>query len=209
MVVLGDTGVGKTCIVVRYVEGRFSAGSMSTIGASFMIKKMTLGDVRVTLQIWDTAGQERFRSLAPMYYRGAAAAVLVFDVGRRESFLKAQEWVAELKKHADVDCGDTLAVCDLIQGVLAIACNKSDLAADQRQVSFEQAAEYAKSIGAEAFDTSAKLNKGIDELFLHVAKRLVEKRNSESTTRQGDVGGGPKVAPGEGRPAGGAGGRCC
>mmetsp|Transcript_35067 Transcript_35067/g.81857 ORF Transcript_35067/g.81857 Transcript_35067/m.81857 type:complete len:198 (+) Transcript_35067:91-684(+) len=197
MVVLGDTGVGKTCIVVRYVEGRFSAGSMSTIGASFMIKKMTLGDVRVTLQIWDTAGQERFRSLAPMYYRGAAAAVLVFDVGRRESFLKAQEWVAELKKHADVDC------------VLAIACNKSDLAADQRQVSFEQAAEYAKSIGAEAFDTSAKLNKGIDELFLHVAKRLVEKRNSESTTRQGDVGGGPKVAPGEGRPAGGAGGRCC
>mmetsp|Transcript_16049 Transcript_16049/g.43424 ORF Transcript_16049/g.43424 Transcript_16049/m.43424 type:complete len:115 (+) Transcript_16049:38-382(+) len=77
VVVLGDTGVGKTCLVFRFIEGKFQSHGASTIGASFMVKKMTLDGAKLTLQIWDTAGQERFRSMAPMYYRGAAAAILV------------------------------------------------------------------------------------------------------------------------------------
>eukprot|EP01119_Soliformovum_irregulare_P009549 TRINITY_DN2296_c0_g1_i1.p1 TRINITY_DN2296_c0_g1~~TRINITY_DN2296_c0_g1_i1.p1 ORF type:complete len:127 (-),score=9.52 TRINITY_DN2296_c0_g1_i1:442-822(-) len=97
IVILGDTGVGKTSIVLQYVENRFSPISSPTIGASFLSKTLWITNSRIRLQLWDTAGQERFRSLAPMYYRGAAAALLVYDVTSPETFKKVKEWVRELK----------------------------------------------------------------------------------------------------------------
>ncbi|KAI9494819.1 ras family-domain-containing protein [Zychaea mexicana] len=93
VVVLGATGVGKTSVVIRYVQKTFSASSTSTIGASFMTKKLTVDDCHVRLQIWDTAGQERFRAMAPMYYRGAQAAILVYDITSEESFSDMNTWV--------------------------------------------------------------------------------------------------------------------
>lgn len=164
VVVLGNTGVGKTCLVLRYVEGKFFDQKSSTIGASFMVKKLVLENTRVQLQIWDTAGQERFRSMAPMYYRGASAAILVFDISKRDSFAVMKDWVLELQSNLSSDL------------VVGIACNKSDLAAADpatRQVSFDVAAEYARTIGALCYETSAKTNKGVDELFQQVAKRLL------------------------------------
>merc|ERR1711974_92550 len=86
LVLLGNSGVGKTSVVLRYVQGVYSLDQPSTIGASFMTKRMFLDDWKVKLQIWDTAGQERFRSMAPMYYRGASAAILVYDITSVESF---------------------------------------------------------------------------------------------------------------------------
>ncbi|KAJ1494400.1 P-loop containing nucleoside triphosphate hydrolase protein [Baffinella frigidus] len=156
VVVLGDTGVGKTCLVQRFVEGKFVPHGASTIGASFMVKKMNIDGAKLTMQIWDTAGQERFRSMAPMYYRGAAAAILVLDVTSAggyyrgaaaailvldvtsaDSFDKVRSWVEELKSNAPGEL------------VLALACNKAgpvderraDLV-DERRVPLQEAEAY-------------------------------------------------------------------
>jgi len=117
---------------------------------------------RIKLQLWDTAGQERFRSLAPMYYRGAAAALLVYDVTSEESFQKVKEWVKELRTNIYEDI------------ILAIVGNQVDRT--YRQVERAEAEEYAHSIGALCFETSAKTNKGIEEMFVEMAKQLVDLR---------------------------------
>jgi len=151
VVLLGDTGVGKTSTVLRYVEQRFLTSSTPTIGASFLSKTIWVSGSRVKLQLWDTAGQERFRSLAPMYYRGAAAAVLVYDVTSADTFTKVKEWVKELRTNVFDDL------------ILIICGNQIDRTA--RNVDSQEAAEYAKSIGALFFETSAKNNIGIEEMF--------------------------------------------
>lgn len=117
VVVLGDKGVGKTCLVLRFIEGYFAANQPSTIGAFFLTKKFTTSDgIQCKMQIWDTAGQERFRAMAPMYYRNAAAAIICFDITDEASFTMMKDWVEELSKN--VSDGKL---------VLAIACTKADL----------------------------------------------------------------------------------
>jgi len=145
VVILGASGVGKTCLGLRFVKDQFVAYTASTIGASFLVKELTFNNQRMTMQIWDTAGQERFRSMAPLYYRGAVAAILVFSITDESSFEKLKEWVRELKVNHPSD--EPLE--------LAIACNKADLA-EQRVVSWEVASQYAASIGALIYETSAK-----------------------------------------------------
>merc|ERR1712086_1146662 len=163
VVVIGNTGVGKTCIVLRYVQGKFVMHTASTIGASFMIKKLHLEQCRLTLQIWDTAGQERFRSMGPMYYRGAAAAIVVFDITSEDSFQSLQQWIDELRNNSDENI------------ILAIACNKSDLSA-QRAVALKRAQDYAKSVGAIIHETSAKASKGIEDLFVDISKAIIAEK---------------------------------
>lgn len=100
VVVLGDKGVGKTALALRFVEGNFSARYQSTIGAFFLSKRVTSSDGTICkLQIWDTAGQERFRAMAPMYYRNASAAIICFDITNEESFNRMKDWVSELHTH--------------------------------------------------------------------------------------------------------------
>eukprot|EP01113_Clastostelium_recurvatum_P025272 TRINITY_DN3040_c0_g1_i3.p1 TRINITY_DN3040_c0_g1~~TRINITY_DN3040_c0_g1_i3.p1 ORF type:complete len:146 (+),score=18.80 TRINITY_DN3040_c0_g1_i3:137-574(+) len=122
IVLLGNSGVGKTSIALRYVQGSFSNDQPLTVGASFMTKRMFMPDCTVKLQIWDTAGQERFRSMTPMYYRGASAAILVYDVTQPDSFECVQGWVRELRANTHNN-----------EIVIAIAGNKTDLIA-HRQV---------------------------------------------------------------------------
>ena len=164
VVILGASGVGKTCLGVRFVKNTFVSYTAPTIGASFLVKELTFGEDQITLQIWDTAGQERFRSMAPLYYRGAVAAILVFSLADADSFEKLKEWVRELQSNVDEPI------------MLTIACNKADLPADQRAVSHEAAAAYAQSIGALVFETSAKASTGVGELFTEVARQLVLSR---------------------------------
>jgi small GTP-binding protein len=147
VVILGASGVGKTCVGLRFVKDQFVTYTASTIGASFLVKELVVNGQRVTLQIWDTAGQERFRSMAPLYYRGAVAAILVFSITDDGSFEKMKEWVRELQANVDEPL------------VLAIAANKADLV-DQRVVSADAATQYAASIGALVFETSAKSSQG-------------------------------------------------
>lgn len=160
VVVLGSQGVGKTSVVIRYVGGMFSKAVSPTIGASFFTYKMTLEQYRVKLQVWDTAGQERFRSMAPMYYRKANAAMLMYDITSLDSFYDIKDWVKELKKNVDTPI------------VLCLLGNKSDLESG-RKVSKEDAEEYAASIDALFYETSALKNIGIEDAFLQVSKNLI------------------------------------
>lgn len=130
VVILGAQGVGKTSIVHRYTSGQFSASSVpSTIGASFLTKKLIVDDVKCRLQIWDTAGQERFRSMAPMYYRGSHAAVIVYDVTSFDSFADVKTWIDELRRNMGGDL------------IIHVVGSKVDLAPIAREVDRDEAHE--------------------------------------------------------------------
>lgn len=179
IVLLGEGCVGKTSITLRYCQNKFNDTHQTTIQASFLRKRLPIGNQMVNLAIWDTAGQERFHALGPIYYRDADGALLVYDVSDRDSFAKVQMWVKELRKMLGT------------QVTLAIAGNKIDL---QRNVPLEEAEAYARSVGAVHFSTSAKLNQGIDDLFMDVAKRMLtaraakEKSSGNSGRRPGGGG---------------------
>ncbi|EDV25532.1 uncharacterized protein TRIADDRAFT_50216 [Trichoplax adhaerens] len=153
---LGDAGVGKSSLVLRFVCDTFNACSESTIGASFMSKTIEVNEQSYKYQIWDTAGQEKYRGLAPMYYRGAAAAIVVFDITREESFHTLKDWVKELQQLGPPNL------------VMAIAGNKSDLD-EMREVSSHDARTFADSVDALFAETSALTAKNVLELFVEIS----------------------------------------
>uniref|UniRef100_S4RMT1 Ras-related protein Rab-21 n=1 Tax=Petromyzon marinus TaxID=7757 RepID=S4RMT1_PETMA len=167
-VLLGEGCVGKTSLVLRYCENKFNDKHITTLQASFLTKKLNIAGKRVNLAIWDTAGQERFHALGPIYYRDSNGAILVYDITDEDSFQKVKNWVKELRKML----GNDICLC--------IVGNKIDLEKD-RHVSVEEAEEYATSVGAKHFHTSAKQNKGIEELFLDLCKRMLETAQSEES----------------------------
>ncbi|CAK1549580.1 unnamed protein product [Leptosia nina] len=117
LVLLGESAVGKSSLVLRFVKGQFHEYQESTIGAAFLTQTLCLDDTTVKFEIWDTAGQERYHSLAPMYYRGAQAAIVVYDITNQDTFGRAKNWVKELQRQASPSI------------VIALAGNKNDLAA--------------------------------------------------------------------------------
>jgi len=157
----GDSAVGKSCLVVRFVRDEFFEYEEPTIGAAFLTQTVQDPDNKVTVkfEIWDTAGQERYRSLAPMYYRGAAAAIVVFDITKRDSFNGARSWVKELQKRGDMNV------------VIALAGNKCDQES-KRRVEQEEASAYAKENEIIFMETSAKENINVRNLFLEISKKL-------------------------------------
>eukprot|EP00939_MAST-03C_sp_MAST-3C-sp1_P003862 g3862.t1 len=165
VVLLGDTGVGKSSLVLRFVTKHFRPFSESTIGASFMSKMVTFDGIAIKYQIWDTAGQEKYRSLAPMYYRGAAAAIIVYDITRKTSFDKLKDWVHELQNYGPRDI------------VIIIVGNKVDLE-ERREVLTESASMYAKRIGALFLETSSKTDTNVSKVFVQISTRLNLERNS-------------------------------
>ncbi|EFJ26987.1 rab family GTPase [Selaginella moellendorffii] len=172
LVLLGDSGVGKSCIVLRFVRGQFDPSSKVTVGASFLSQTIALQDSStVKFEIWDTAGQERYASLAPLYYRGASAAVVVYDLTSKESFQKAQYWVKELQKHANAGI------------VLALVGNKADLD-NLRTVSTDEARAYAESNSMFFTEASAKTAGNINEVFEEIAKRLPRGQPSLTVKQQ-------------------------
>ena len=115
LVLLGESAVGKSSLVLRFVKGQFLDYQESTIGAAFLTQTVCLNETTVKFEIWDTAGQERYHSLAPMYYRGAQAAIVVYDITNADSFVRAQNWVKELQRQGNPNI------------VIALAGNKIDL----------------------------------------------------------------------------------
>jgi small GTP-binding protein len=151
--------VGKSSLVLRFVKGQFHEFQESTIGAAFLTQTVTIDDTTVKFEIWDTAGQERYHSLAPMYYRGAQAAIVVYDITNKESFQKAQTWVKELQRQASPNI------------VIALAGNKIDLAS-KRVVSYEEAKAYADECSLLFMETSAKTAANVMDIFTSIAKKL-------------------------------------
>lgn len=158
VVVLGRSGVGKTCLAVRLIEGHFDNSEMPTIGAAFRQTEMD----GVRLDIWDTAGQERYQAIAPLYYRGANVAVIVYDVTNKESLTKAKEWYSKLLEEDAV--GDDV--------VVAIAGNKCDCMAEERAVPLKLGKAYADNNGLLHFETSAKTGQGVREMFSTIVQNL-------------------------------------
>ncbi|CAF1324403.1 unnamed protein product [Rotaria magnacalcarata] len=165
VVLLGEGSVGKTSIVLRYTEDLFNDKHIETEQASFRTKKVILDGRRVELSIWDTAGQERYRALGPLYFREANGAILVFDITDEDSFNRVKDWVKQLRRVL----GDDVVLC--------IVANKMDLEKD-RHISMQTAEEYARAVNAKLYNTSAKLNKGIEELFSDLTQRMLEKTPS-------------------------------
>nr|CCA27337.1 ras family GTPase putative [Albugo laibachii Nc14] len=170
IVLLGEGRVGKTSILLRYIKGEYTDQQVSTLQASYLDKRLMVDNTRVQLSIWDTAGQERFHALGPIYYRDADGAVLVYDITDEESFRKVRTWVKELRRIV----GDEIDIL--------IAGNKSDLHRN-RKVNEEEANNYAASVGATHFSTSAKLNRGLEEVFVDLSRRML--RRKSSATRRG------------------------
>ena len=169
LVLLGDTAVGKSCLVVRFVRDEFFAFQEPTIGAAFLSKNVTIDNSTVQFEIWDTAGQERYRSLAPMYYRGAAAAIVVYDITNQESFAGAKTWVKELQRRGDPNV------------VIALAGNKNDLE-ENRQVPTEEAREYAAENDLIFLETSAKTADHVQDVFTEIARKLPKGEIKEAPT---------------------------
>ena len=173
VVVLGEKSCGKTSLVTRYIYGCFSPVQQSTIGAFFLTKRIVLANGSTfKLQLWDTAGQERFRSMAKMYYRGAVAIIVCFDITDLSSWDKLKDWILEVQSNTS----DFITV---------ISCNKCDLE-DSRAVKQALIASYAAEVNAVVFQTSAKNDSGICELFSFVCDRIYETRIKGTSVEETD-----------------------
>ncbi|XP_053894189.1 ras-related protein Rab-24 isoform X1 [Malaclemys terrapin pileata] len=165
VVMLGKEYVGKTSLVERYVHNRFLVGPyQNTIGAAFVAKVMSVRGRTVTLGIWDTAGSERYEAMSRIYYRGARAAIVCYDLTDSSSFQRAKFWVTELQNFEE-NC--QIYLCG----------TKSDLLEEDRKkrgIDFHDVQDYADEIKAELFETSSKTGQSVDELFQKVAEDYVQ-----------------------------------
>ncbi|KAI6670665.1 hypothetical protein NL676_005550 [Syzygium grande] len=174
LVLLGDMGAGKSSLVLRFVKDQFFDFQESTIGAAFFSRTVGVNDASVKFEIWDTAGQERYHSLAPMYYRGAAAAIIVYDITSTESFERAKKWVEELHKQGNPNL------------IITLAGNKTDLE-DKRKVTAEEARVYAEERRLVFIETSAKTATNVSKLFYEIAKRLPRVQAMQNSVPAGMV----------------------
>lgn len=168
-IVVGDTGVGKSCLLLQYTDKRFEPAHDLTIGVEFGSRMFTDHDATLKLQVWDTAGQESFRSITRSYYNGAAVAILVFDVTRRETFTHMRQWVREIREH----CGTSTT--------LMLVGNKADLTV-RRSVRTSEGEALALEVGAFYCETSAKTGKNVAGIF-EIPARAVHKRTRENLAK--------------------------
>ena len=196
ILLVGDSGVGKSSLLLRFATGDFEEDQQATIGVDFKSKMIDVGGKRIKLTVWDTAGQERFRTLTSSYYRGAHGIVYVLDVTRRETFESLGEiWMHEVSMYSTIE--------DSIKMVVA---NKTDLET-QREVRTEECVEFAKKHGCLYVETSAKGNVAVDQAFEELVIKCLD---TPGLLSPGGAAGGKGVGLGSGggRPGGG-GSSCC
>jgi len=163
LMTLGDSGVGKSSILMRFVDDMFTPAFMSTIGIDYKIKTISHEGKKIKLQMWDTAGQERFRGITNAYYRGAMGIILVYDIGDEKSFRNIRTWLQTIEAHG----------ADSVEKILL--GNKIDMRKEDpggEYVKFDKAQELAKTFNMEAFEVSAKTGEGINEAFDCIVRNI-------------------------------------
>lgn len=163
-IIIGESSVGKTCIVNRYTDGSFTDSFLTTVGVDFKIKTIEIDGVPIKIQIWDTAGQEQFHTITKSYYRGSHGILLVFDISNKSTLTKTKMWMNSIKEAASEDV------------TIALIGNKKDL---ERQVSEEEGLAIAKEYGLPYFETSAKNGDSIDEVFNIMASTIKQRLDNQ------------------------------
>jgi Ras-related protein Rab-1A len=198
--IVGNSGVGKSCLLLRFSDDAYCESHVSTIGVDFKIKTLQIAPHTVKLQIWDTAGQDRFRSITSSYYRGAHGVLVVFDVGDRSSFEDCKTWLMEVERWS----GER--VQKLLLG------NKADLPQGERQVSQQEAESWAQSQAIGYLETSAKNSINVGEAFITLAT-LIKEAQERTGVQSAAIAAGVNLASGVQPPKGKSikfkGGACC
>jgi len=177
LLLIGDSGVGKSCLLLRFCDDAWTPSFITTIGIDFKIRTIELDGKRIKLQIWDTAGQERFRTITTAYYRGAMGILLVYDVTDERSFNNIRTWHANVEQHAS-------------EGVNKILIGNKCDADDKKIVTDQQGKELAEELGIRYLETSAKANINVEDAFFALARdiktRLIDTAGTtDSTTAPG------------------------
>ncbi|KAJ3708719.1 hypothetical protein LUZ61_012424 [Rhynchospora tenuis] len=168
LLLIGDSSVGKSCLLLRFADDSYVDSYISTIGVDFKIRTVDLDGKTVKLQIWDTAGQERFRTITSSYYRGAHGIIIVYDVTEAESYNNVKQWLNEIDRYASDN------VCKLLVG------NKCDLV-DSKVVATETAQAFADSLGIPFLETSAKESINVEKAFLTMSAEIKRRVASQPT----------------------------
>lgn len=189
LVLIGDSGAGKSCLLLRFADDAFTDSYITTIGVDFRFKTIPVEKKTIKLQIWDTAGQERFRTITSAYYRGADGIILVYDTCDRESFQHVDDWLNEVNRYVNE------STCKILVG------NKSDLESE-RQVSTEEAQKKAEELGMAFIETSAKEATNVEQAFSMMSAELISKREQQGAGQKRQQGGVGLLTP---KAAGGAG----
>ena len=166
-IMIGDTGVGKSCLVLRLTDDRFKLHHELTIGVEFGSKILKLDDTQIKLQIWDTAGQEAFQSITRSYYRGIAGAVVVYDITRRKTFNNVTKWINDLKEECPDNCS------------IVLIGNKTDVKNSERKVSEKEGKLLAEKYNCNFIETSVKNNVNVEKAFQLITKDILTKVNSK------------------------------
>ncbi|KAI9341258.1 putative GTP-binding protein ypt1 [Zopfochytrium polystomum] len=184
LLLIGDSGVGKSCLLLRFADDTYTESYISTIGVDFKIRTIELEGKTVKLQIWDTAGQERFRTITSSYYRGAHGIIVVYDVTDQETFNNVKQWLQEIDRYA-------------VEGVNKLLVgNKSDLTS-KKVVEFNAAKEFADQLQIPFLETSAKNSSNVEQAFLTMAKQIKDRMGSTTAAAPNKaavkVGGGTNI----------------
>ena len=169
VLLLGNSDVGKSSLLLRFVDSVWNETFVPTIGVDFKVKTVEIGDKKVKMQIWDTAGQERFRNVISTYFRGGNGLLLIYDITNKDSFKNLESWLIEIEKNASEN------ILKLLIG------NKSDLEED-REISKEEGQAFANRNGMQFMETSAKMNTNVDEAFQALGKLMIEFNSGQKTT---------------------------
>eukprot|EP01002_Notosolenus_urceolatus_P011663 NODE_4033_length_848_cov_46.964956_g3342_i0.p1 GENE.NODE_4033_length_848_cov_46.964956_g3342_i0~~NODE_4033_length_848_cov_46.964956_g3342_i0.p1 ORF type:complete len:208 (-),score=52.29 NODE_4033_length_848_cov_46.964956_g3342_i0:99-722(-) len=178
ILLIGDSGVGKSCLLLRFADDTYTESYISTIGVDFKIKTIHLDGKTIKLQIWDTAGQDRFRTITSSYYRGAHGIIVCYDVTEMESFNNVKTWLKEIEKYASED------VRKLLVG------NKCDLVV-RKVVDYQVAKDFADELGVPFLETSAKNSTNVEQAFTKMAAEIKAKQGAsevpQGTGRDGPI----------------------
>lgn len=169
LITVGETCVGKTCMIMRYTERSFTESFLTTVGVDFKVKELNIDSNPIRIQIWDTAGQEQFHTITKSYFRGADGILLCFDVTSKQTLDKTSAWMESIRESASEKVN------------IILVGNKCDL--ENRQVTYEQGQEMADEFGIRYYETSAKTGENVTEVFETLAKEVMLRKEREPVVK--------------------------